>query len=348
MIIIGAGMAGLLAAQYFRDLSPVILEQNDRQRLNHAAVLRFRTRKVEAITNIPLKAVQLRRAIMMPDGMLTSEQSILASNAYSRKVTGIYTNRSAMNLEPAERYVAPDDFMDQLHRHTSIQYGTNWDDKEWERHEAEQERMGPNMYPVISTIPMRMMSDRLLKNVDGPKPDYWHRSITVAETRFKAVDLHQTVYWPWHADKINWANGDLGGFGEKPIDRLYRMSFTGNRLILEFTGDYRIGQGEIDAIVNELLVYWLGEVPEYDGNYGRSPESGHFRVNIQKYGKIVPMEQIARRHLISQITDRWNIYQLGRFATWRQILLDDVADDLVVIRNLIASGVYGRRHHYSK
>jgi hypothetical protein len=35
------------------------------------------------------------------------------------------------------------------------------------------------------------------------------------------------------------------------------------------------------------------------------------------------------------LTEEHNIYSLGRFATWRQLLLDDLVKDIGVIEKLI-------------
>lgn len=63
---------------------------------------------------------------------------------------------------------------------------------------------------------------------------------------------------------------------------------------------------------------------------------------VQKYGKIVNVPAARRRSLLRKLTERGGVYSLGRFATWRNVLLDDVANDIEVIRRLIDSDSYGR------
>ena len=56
----------------------------------------------------------------------------------------------------------------------------------------------------------------------------------------------------------------------------------------------------------------------------------------QKYGKILPIDERLRKDFIFYLTKEHNIYSLGRFATWRQLLLDDVVKDVAVIENFLS------------
>ena len=58
----------------------------------------------------------------------------------------------------------------------------------------------------------------------------------------------------------------------------------------------------------------------------------------QKYGKIAPIDDAQRKRLLFRITHEHGLFSLGRFATWRNILLDDVVDDIAVIKRLARSG----------
>jgi hypothetical protein len=64
----------------------------------------------------------------------------------------------------------------------------------------------------------------------------------------------------------------------------------------------------------------------------------------QKYGKIAPIDDNLRKQLLFRLTHERNIYSLGRFATWRNILLDDVVDDIAAIKKLLkANSAYDIR-----
>jgi hypothetical protein len=64
---------------------------------------------------------------------------------------------------------------------------------------------------------------------------------------------------------------------------------------------------------------------------------------VQKYGKLSPIDEQKRRAFILAMTDQYRVYSLGRFATWRQILLDDVVKDVQVIE-----GYMTERDAYSR
>ena len=51
----------------------------------------------------------------------------------------------------------------------------------------------------------------------------------------------------------------------------------------------------------------------------------------------MPIDDKIRKDFIYTLTEKYNIFSVGRFATWRQLLLDDVVNDISVIERLIAS-----------
>ena len=66
--------------------------------------------------------------------------------------------------------------------------------------------------------------------------------------------------------------------------------------------------------------------------------------HYQEYGKLVPTDHVERTTFILAMTDRFRVYSLGRFGTWRQILLDDLAKDIRIIERMITErDDYGRR-----
>jgi len=68
------------------------------------------------------------------------------------------------------------------------------------------------------------------------------------------------------------------------------------------------------------------------------------RWSVQRYSKILPIPEVERKRLILWATDNFNIYSLGRFATWRPgLLMDDVVNDVRVIRRIINNGSYDHR-----
>jgi hypothetical protein len=85
-------------------------------------------------------------------------------------------------------------------------------------------------------------------------------------------------------------------------------------------------------------------------DFGIKPESiVDMKQSEQYYGKIRPIDEDLRKQFIFEMTTKYGIYSLGRFATWRQLLLDDVVDDLQHIERFIrARSDYARLMHSQK
>ena len=63
-----------------------------------------------------------------------------------------------------------------------------------------------------------------------------------------------------------------------------------------------------------------------------------------KYGKLLPIEEKVRKEFILYLTQQYNIFSVGRFATWRQLLLDDIVDDINVIDNMVGDNYLIQLH----
>ena len=71
--------------------------------------------------------------------------------------------------------------------------------------------------------------------------------------------------------------------------------------------------------------------------------------STQEYGKIRPIDEQLRKQFIFEMTTKYNIYSVGRFATWRQLLMDDVVEDLQIIENFLEKNSdYSRWMHSQK
>lgn len=285
--IIGAGLAGLIAAHAWPRAT--ILEASPQPTANHRALLRFRTDAVARLTGIEFRQVRVHKGIVI-DGEFV-QPSIRAANLYARKVLGrVKGDRSIWNLEPVDRYVAPDTLYEQLVVAASdrICWGTKAD-----FHFGKADK-------VVSTAPLPIT----LRAVGiEPAVEFRRAGIRVLRWTVPGVDLFQTIYFP----------GD-----ETPV---YRASFTGNTLIAELVGN-TIADA-LDTLID------LGEAFGVDVTAAES--LGEVK---QTYGKIEPISDAARKDFLFRLTHEHGIYSLGRFATWRNILLDDVVDDISVIKRL--------------
>lgn len=285
MNIIGAGLAGLLAANIFQRAK--VIESGPESQLSHKAVLRFRSRAVGDAVGVDFRAVTVHKAIWLDDFVAPN---VRLANQYSKKVIGKLADRSIWNLAPAQRWIAPEDLVAQLAERCvgRVLWGVRADRAAF-------------VGPTISTIPMPALVQ--LFGVDH-SPSFQFLPITVHRWRVPHADVFQTVYFP--APELN----------------LYRASITGSLLIAE-------SMGRESPAEEELLceVFGIDNITRID-------------TNTQRYGKIAPIDEAWRRNFVLQMTLQHQVYSLGRFATWRNLLLDDVLADAAVIRRIMGAGAY--------
>lgn len=298
MIIIGAGMAGLIAANYFRKQNPVVLEKQSGLPHNHEALLRFRSDKVFKICGLPSKVVKVRKCIVYGEDFMSGPNPYLA-NMYSFKVTGKVEDRSIWNMATEERHIAPADFVPRLADGCNVKY----------EHKFHLPTTEHDIYygkPFISTMPMPVLMNQLGWK-DVPLFDF--RSIWSYSCEIPGVNVNQTIYFP-----------DL----DVPY---YRASFVGSKFIIEFVKD----PGDNFFKLFEEVIDYFGMGIE---QYGQAAVG---TVKHQPLGKMLPIDNELRKEFMHYATSQFGIYSLGRFATWRPILLDDVVDDLAVIERMMSS-----------
>lgn len=310
MIIYGAGMSGLLAATMLRRFEPVIHEAAAELPNNHAALLRFRSDAVSKATGIPFKKVWVQKAVMDENGNLKSHATIKDQNCYSLKVSGEVRGRSIGNLDAGERYIAPEDFISQMAKGLDIKYNSALTKDRIEIQESK------NKCQIISTIPM----NALMKIVGwSDMPEFKYQQITTITARIvrPKTEIYQTIYYPYDADSA------------------YRASVTGDKLIIESCQD--------EEHLYLKGISGLAEIYAKDF-FGSNVDLEDIKVKKQKYGKLVNSTGKAGKEFILAMTDLYGVYSLGRFATWRQILMDDVVKDVRIIESMIEQrDSYSRR-----
>ncbi len=285
--IIGAGLAGLLAAHAFPKAQ--VLEASPEPKESHKALLRFRSDAVSKLTGIPFRKVSVRKSIFSEGQHRAPDLRI--ANLYSQKLFGsgvVGPERSIWNVDPCERYVAPDDFYGQLldQLRGRVHFGQA----------ADKEVVSKG---CISTMPMPSLLKLL--EVDAPIDTHFKYSgIRVQRFYLSDADAFQTVYFP-----------------DRETD-IYRASMTGSTLIVESILEEGVRAPSIDPVLDAFGL----------------TSAGTLDVSAQRYGKILPISDAVRKQLMFGLTYKFGIYSLGRFATWRNILLDDVVKDLKVIQNI--------------
>lgn len=293
MRIFGAGIAGLLAGCIFQNAR--IIEARKQTEPGHKALLRFRSPAVGDALGIEFKRVRVNKGIWY-DGAY-HQPNILLANMYSRKVVGRLADRSIWNLDPVDRYIAPEDFIDMLIERCASRV-------EWET-EITAETIMNNPEQAISTLPMDVMY-KLIHGGNPAEQKFESAPIVVRRWRVPNANVYQTVYYP-----------DL----DTP---LYRASITGDLLIAEYIGGDSVALPPLESFGIQM----------------RHVEP--IETVSQRYGKIVPIDNVWRKKFIYSLSTNYNIFSLGRFGTWRNLLLDDVLDDIAVVKRLMNSGIYDR------
>lgn len=301
--IIGAGMAGLLSSAMLGRITgsrPTVRDAQSRLPDNHGALLRFRTDAVSHETGIRFKKVRVFKAVNS-GGRLRPVASVRDANLYAFKVTGAIATRSIMDLTPCDRYIAPPDFCAQLARDQYIRLNEPLTALVLSGLKGQRDLV------TISTIPMPALMELVGW---GAKPAFRWLPIWSVTLEFEepAIDIYQTIYYP----ELSHPH--------------YRASFTGNKCIIEFARE-----------PDDVLV--ANAVRDVKHDFGIPSQLYTLRdARRQEYGKLLPLTERGeevRREFIMAMTDEYNLYSVGRFATWRQLLLDDVVLDLHTVANMV-------------
>lgn len=319
MRIYGAGLAGLVAGHVFRQQQPEIHEAQKELPNNHAALLRFRTDAASTATGIKFKKVVVDKAVlhssMIAAGQtsftISKDLSIINTNNYSQKVSGKIMDRSIKNLDSAERYVAPPNFIERMAVGMNIKYDSPLtldvikDLKE-------------QGVPIISTIPMPVLMG-IVGWEQQPVFDFKPIWSLTCDIESPSCDVYQTVYVPHLAHSY------------------YRISITGNHMIAEYmTRPERTLDDGSKTGLNEEELKKLCEI-HLATCFGlwKDLKIVNIKTKSQQYGKLLPCDDKLRKEFIMAMTDQYGIYSLGRFATWRQLLIDDIVKDCYRIDKFI-------------
>lgn len=162
--------------------------------------------------------------------------------------------------------------------------------------------------PVISTLPLNVLIEKFGLDAKLPEQALSNAPIYVTTVTFAHCDLYQTVYFP---------DLDMS---------VYRASITGSQMIIESM-----------APIDMKMVHCIKDVFGLSGAW----EVGSFNFK-QVIGKFEPLDEEYRKQLMYDITTALGIYSLGRHATWRKILLDDVVHDIECIQSMMKTSAYDR------
>lgn len=293
MIIVGAGLSGLLAGAL--DRHATIIERQADLPNNHHAVLRFRDDKISRSLDIPFRKVRVVKAIADVDGVHAVALPHHL-NGYARKALGILTTRSILDLSPVERFVAPHNLVERLGEMCQGRIVFN----------SALSHSDIGKEPIISTIPLPALWE-LLQRTDAP--EFTSAPIRVLKFRLPDADIFQTIYFP---------DADIP---------LYRATITRDEVILECSDKMGgLTESQLDFAMRAFGIDYKTLIPK--------------EIRRQGLGKIQPINEAERKGLLYKLTRDHKIYSLGRFACWRNILMDDVYDDYWKVKKMIALNEY--------
>jgi hypothetical protein len=200
--IVGAGLAGLLAANLLRRHNPVVYEAQDALPNNHHAVLRFRSSIVGDAIGIEFKKVTVVKDV------LPWRNGVADSLAYAKKNGGTYLSDRSINrsAEVVERFIAPPDLVQRMASEVDVRLGVDFD---FDNEDTK----------VISTIPMPSLMSRL--RYPGKRPDFVYRPGLVIKATIHRCDAYVSLAVP------------------DPGFPFSRISVTGDELIVEMPGHDR-------------------------------------------------------------------------------------------------------------
>jgi hypothetical protein len=302
-IIIGAGLSGLITACMIP--AATIREAAPEGTGHHKALLRFRSDVVSRATSIPFREVTVHKAIQYEGHTYTACTPRLA-NLYSAKVTGVLAgDRSIWDLATTKRFIAPEDFHDQLvdrHR-TRIEFCAPI---EVLREGQEEVFINTAPLPVI----MRACGLHPIEAAFSASP------IEVSRYRLAAgTDIYQTLYFP------------------QPNILTFRASITGDLLIVERM------KGPLDNVSSIAS----SDISYVCSSFGIDPAGIKPIERVdQKFGKIVDIPRADREAILHRLSNNFNVFSVGRFACWRNILLDDVVKDIEVVKRLMSASAYNK------
>jgi hypothetical protein len=301
-MIVGAGLAGMIAAHVFP--REEVFEAQGREHLEHRAVLRCRSPAISELTGIPFKRAIVHKGIWAQGGWSAPTPSVC--NEYALKVVGRIVDRSIWDIATVERWIPPSNFHEQMV--DALGARVNWDSPVSMAELYLKERD-----TVISTIPLSVLASNLLKC------EVAFISSGIVTTSFfiaPGSSTQQTIYFP---------NREHG---------MYRATLSGDRMTCEWIGANTEGAD----LASFELAHAFGSM-EIGDLALRSVTDFH----VQAFGKLVPIDEALRKNLMVRLTNEFGIFSLGRFATWRNILLDDVLHDTAVIKLLINASEYDRK-----
>src|SRR4030042_3226346 len=317
MVIIGSGIAGTMAYNYFRALDPEVYEARENRQAfsDNEAIIRMKNPAVGFLFGADMKEVEIEKWIF-DNGKYYSQPTPEFVCSYSQKVAKSITSRSIENLGKVKRYLVntklniPENKIKYKHKLFDVDDIVS-DDVNYHSlsiHDGIKSYLDIKYDVCINTIPLpvitNMFGSKTEKHKNGTfkSLDIYTRKILFTPDLY--VDKYYTVYIPDQDSSI------------------YRVNLSPEGIIFESTEEIGIGQCE-DLAYSLFRIYPM----HYD-----TKQSVCKKISEKK---ILNIDSGIRKRLLYQLTSNHSIYSLGRYAIWKNIGTDDLMQDLIKIGQMI-------------
>ena len=317
VVIIGSGVAGCLAASYFKNEDVTVIEKDSEINFlkNHQAIFRMKEDKAALILGKRVEQIDIEKNYVHENKIYT-EPNILLKNSYSLKVSGNLEKRSIFKKNDGMRYQFIDDeFNLNCELKTSVGITRIESGKIFYNEGA----AFINYDLCISTIPFPAFLDIVSEKI---KFDFKFQTMKInilqSELFYKEnKNVFQTIYFSG---------------SETPI---YRITLQGKKVICESKFCKH----------SELLDHFSKAIKFFGLEF--SDFIDH-QITENKTGKIGEIDENLRKGILSKLTDKYGVYFLGRTSIWKPgVMIDDLVYDIEKI-NKIYKISKERRQYESK
>jgi len=311
LVVLGAGLAGSVAYGALRSYSPSLYDAKERRTSplsDHHAVMRVKDPTIAQYLGCRAEKIMVTKEVYNArTKMATPSCSNRLNNVYSWKLYGNIADRSIRNLGKAERYILRDylSFPKEVcwgHKLVSV---TNHPGKRALTLKHSQTKVKLKYDICISTIPLPYLLQALEESLPGYEEGMfrWEPIHVLQCDLALPVYSYQTVYLP-DFDFLSYClHDDFSNRSKEEILSVMRR--------------------ELDKILKSCF----GLLEDYITNIS---------VYKQNIGKILPIDDSVRKYFILTLTERYNIYSLGRHAVWKPLRIDDLLKDIEQIKKLIS------------
>jgi hypothetical protein len=302
IVVIGAGISGRIAAATLDSEHDVLMVDAAQKKhhpfADHKAILRLRSDDIKKFFQCTMKEILAHKQVLHK-GVLYDSATIDMNNCYSQKCYGSVSKRSIYELGIVKRYIVeyiqPEKGLDICFNKKVVKVS---DDRQIHFPDGSTETYDF----CVSTMPMPSMLNAAYGSfTSGISRLLKSRPVFIKRCRLSMMlDKHRTIYFT------------------QP-DFPYRATLEECVLIIE---SMRPVTDSDTAMVADAFGF-------------KSRDISSYTVHKKNIGKILPFANRIRKQIIDDLTNRFNIYSLGRFAIWKPIRVDHVIDDMKTIACII-------------